>query len=131
MDVRGSHVERYKAARVTEKKAPATINRELAALRRAFRLAVKQERLTTMPTIQLLAEHNVREGFITPADFEKLLAALPEHLQDFTRFAFLTGWRKGELQTLALGRRGPRARHRDPPRRAQQERRGPGAPPRG
>ena len=25
---------------------------------------------------------------------------LPEHLQDFSRFAYLTGWRKGELQSL-------------------------------
>src|SRR4030095_4739372 len=38
VDVRGSHVERYKAERRAENKAPATVNRELAALRRAFNL---------------------------------------------------------------------------------------------
>ena len=101
VDVRGSHVERYKAERRNGKKAPATVNRELAALRRAFKLAVEQERLTTAPTIKLFQEHNVREGFVTPADFETLLGKLPDYLQDFARFAFLTGWRKGELQTLA------------------------------
>ena len=25
---------------------------------------------------------------------------LPDYLQDFSRFAYLTAWRKGELQTL-------------------------------
>ena len=99
--VRGSHVERYKTERRAEKKAPATVNRELAALRRAFKLAVEQERLTAMPTIKLFREDNVREGFVTPADFETLVGKLPDYLQDFTRFAFLTGWRKGELRTLA------------------------------
>ena len=43
----------------------------------------------------------MREGFVTPADFEALLGKLPDYLQDFAHFAFLTGWRKGELQTLA------------------------------
>jgi hypothetical protein len=36
-------VERYKDARLRAKKAPATVNRELAVIRRAFRLAVRQE----------------------------------------------------------------------------------------
>ena len=101
MDVRGFHVERYETDRRAESKAPATVNRELAALRRAFKLAVEQERLTTMPTIKLFPEDNVREGFVAPADFETLVGKLPDYLRDVTRFAFLTGWRKGELQTLA------------------------------
>ena len=35
-----------------------------------------------------------------PADFESIVKNLPEDLQDFARFAYLTGWRKGELQSL-------------------------------
>jgi integrase len=29
-----------------------------------------------------------------------VVAALPAYLQDFTRFAYLTGWRKGEIISL-------------------------------
>ena len=48
----------------------------------------------------LLAEHNAREGFLEPGDFESLVRQLPEYLQDFTTFAYLSGWRRGEVQTL-------------------------------
>ena len=80
--------------------SPATVNRELAALTRAFRLAVRQKRLSTAPTIQLLKEAAPRQGFLEPDAFERVVAALPADLQDVARFAYLSGWRKGEAQTL-------------------------------
>lgn len=94
-------IEAYKAARLEEGKKPATVNRELAALRRAFRLAVEQGRITHAPRIRLLAEHNVREGFLEPAEFESVVTAPPEYLQDASRFAYTSGWRKSEVTTLA------------------------------
>jgi integrase len=33
-------------------------------------------------------------------DLEAVVTALPAYLQDFTRFAYLTGWRKGEIISL-------------------------------
>jgi integrase len=42
----------------------------------------------------------VRQGFFERPDFEAMVAALPDHLQDFARFGYLTGWRKGEITTL-------------------------------
>lgn len=100
LDVTEDRIERYRAARLAEGLAPATVNRELAVLRRAFRLGVRHRRLSTMPTITLLAEHNARQGFVEPATFEALVAHLPADLQDLARFAYLTGWRKGEALTL-------------------------------
>lgn len=100
IDVTEDRVARYMAARLAEKKAAATINRELAALKRAFRLAVEQKRLSAAPTIKLLAEHNARENFLEPADFEAVVGHLPEYLQDAARFAYLSGWRKGEVLSL-------------------------------
>jgi integrase len=113
VDLTGAHIERYKTDRLAAKSrrrasesddplpvAPATINRELAALRKAFRLAVEQERLTTVPVVRLLSERNAREGFLEPATFDAVARQLPGELQDFARFAYLTGWRKGEVQTL-------------------------------
>jgi len=98
VDVTEERIERYKAARLAEKMSPATVNRELAALRRAFRLAVRQRRLSERPEITLLTEDNARQGFVSPGDFEALIGHLPPYLQDFTRFGY--GWRKGEVQSL-------------------------------
>jgi integrase len=100
LDVTGDRIEGYKATRLAEGKAPATVNRELAALRRAFRLAVEQERLSSAPVIKLLAEDNAREGFLDPGDFEAVVGHLPGYLQDFGRYAYASGWRRGEVRTL-------------------------------
>jgi integrase len=107
IDVTEDRIESYKVSRLQEKTQrgerpikPATVNRELAALRKAFRLAVRQKRIGTAPTIELLEENNVRQGFVEPKEFKAILDKLPEHLRDFTRFAYLTGWRRGELRTL-------------------------------
>ena len=100
VDVTATRIERYKAARLTAGRAAATVNRELAALRRTFTIALDQERLSTAPRIRLLAEQNAREGFTTREQFEKIVAELKPYLQDLTRFAYLVGWRRGEVPTL-------------------------------
>lgn len=53
------------------------------------------------PFIPRLSEvGNARQGFFETADFEALIANLPEYLRDFCRFGFLTGWRKGSIDSL-------------------------------
>jgi len=42
----------------------------------------------------------VRQGFFSDAEFRKVAANLPTHLQDFALFGYLTGWRKGEIASL-------------------------------
>jgi len=92
-------VAAYTERRLASGAQPATVNRELAALRRMFRLA--EERLRYRPRITLLAEDNAREGFLDPADFAALCAQLGDaDLVDVARFAYLTGWRRGEILTL-------------------------------
>jgi len=44
--------------------------------------------------------HNVRQGFFERAQFEAVVSKLPEYLQGFTRFAYLTAWRKGQIASL-------------------------------
>ena len=83
-----------------DQKAPATINREIQILGRAFRLGVERREILPGPHIRRLAENNVRQGFFTRAEFEAVVAALPEYLQDFTRFAHLCAWRKGQTASL-------------------------------
>ncbi len=106
-DATGAMIEKYKATRLATKtargKTPlkvATVNRELAALNRAYRLAIKQDRITHAPIITLMAENNARQGFVEPATFEKIVRYLPDPLDDLARFAYITGWRRGEITTL-------------------------------
>jgi integrase len=54
-----------------------------------------------VPKIQRLSEkNNARKGFFSGPDFRLLLSHLPVYLQDYTLFAYLTGWRKSEIASL-------------------------------
>lgn len=79
----------------------ATINRRTQLLGQAFKLAVINKKLAAVPFIPRLSEvGNERQGFFEAAEVETVIANLPEYLRDFTRFGFLTGWRKGSIQKL-------------------------------
>lgn len=100
LDITAERIGAYTVARLQEGAKPASVNRELAALRRMFALAVKAGRLPHRPHIAMLAEDNAREGFLEPADFEAVRAHLPPDLADAATFAYLDGWRKGEVRSL-------------------------------
>jgi integrase len=94
-------VDSYIESRLAEKVAPSTINRELQLLAQSYRLAIQRNHLSTMPTVRRLSETGrERKGFFEMAEFEAVIQKLPGHLQDLTRFAFFTGWRKGEITSL-------------------------------
>jgi integrase len=93
-------IEGYITKRREDEKSNATINRELELLRRALRLAHDRQLLPSIPKVRVLPEHNTRQGFFERPDLEAVVAALPAYLRDFTRFAYLTGWRKGEIISL-------------------------------
>ncbi len=75
----------------------ATVNRELQILSQAYNL--KEKEIGTGPAVTKL-EERIREGFYDRADFEIIVAHLPEDLKDFARWGYLTGWRKGEISSL-------------------------------
>jgi integrase len=100
LDINFRAIEAYITKRREEKKSNATINRELELLRRALRLAHDRQLLPSIPKVRALTENNTRQGFFERPDLEAVVAALPDNLQDFTRFAYLTGWRKGEIISL-------------------------------
>src|SRR4029450_4122738 len=68
-------------------------------LSQAYRLARKKVR--EGPAIPHLPENNVRQGFFEHVDFLVVVRQLPEDLQDFARWSYLCGWRKGEVAALA------------------------------
>jgi integrase len=69
------------------------INRELAALKRAFTLAIQTERISRKPHIPRLKKNNVRKGFFEPWQFEAVLPRLPDFLRPSITFAYWMGWR--------------------------------------
>lgn len=97
-------VDRYILRRQqTDKAANATINRELAALKRMFKLGLKKKKIATMPDISMLKENNVRQGFVEDRDFAKLAAEAGElWLRAFLELGFTYGWRCGELLGLRV-----------------------------
>ena len=85
--------------------ADATIEREGAALRRGFCLAIEQERLVTRPSFKkLLNIDNVVRGFFSVAELDRLLALLPAAHRPAVAFAGTTGWRRGEVFGLTWDR---------------------------
>ncbi len=81
-------VRDYISRRLAEEARPASINRELAILKRAFRLAK-----VNRPEIPKLEERNVRTGFFEREQFEAVRQQLPEPWRPLMTFAFYTGWR--------------------------------------
>jgi integrase len=95
-------LSRYVAMRQKEEAAPATINRELSIVRTALAIGAHDDPpvVLRVPYIRKLAEHNTREGFLRPAEYEVLRNELPEYLRPLFVVAYHTGARLGELLAL-------------------------------
>jgi site-specific recombinase XerD len=95
--ITSKHILDYIAHRQSEGVANGTINRELAALKRMFRLASQQTTplVVTMPYISHLQESNVRQGFFTEDEYKVLRALLPDHVKVPLVIAYWTGIRTG------------------------------------
>jgi len=91
--VSAADIDKYIAARREAGAANATINRELAALKRAYMLAIRGEKLYHRPYIPRLDEDNARQGFFEPDEFSAILPHLPDYVRPAIRFAYITGWR--------------------------------------
>ncbi len=95
-------IDGYVAGCLEQGTAPATVNRRLQLLGAAFRLALRRKILNFAPAIRHLSETgNARQGFFEDDDFKAVVEHLPDYLQDFSRFAYLTGWRKREIASLS------------------------------
>ena len=92
----------YIAQRRSEGAANASINRELALLKRGFNLArsATPPRVNWVPNFPPLKEAPPRSGFFEHDHFIVLRSELPDHLKPVITFAYLTGCRKGEILLL-------------------------------
>ncbi len=87
----------YKGNKITSK---ATVNRELSALKRSFRLGLERGIVAKIPHFPMYKEDNVRTGVLQYWELLKLRDALPDYLKPVVLFAFKSAWRKGEILAL-------------------------------
>lgn len=91
----------YETEKARNALSVATMNRAISMLSQALRMGVERGILASTPSLRKLSElGRERKGFFEHSEFEAVLAHLPDYLQDFARFAYLTGWRKGEIASL-------------------------------
>jgi integrase len=104
-DVRTDALNQYITERQAEGASNASVNRELAALKRAFKLGMIAGKVAKMPIFPHLAERNVRQGFLDDAAYAKLAKACASEglwLRAMFEVACAFGWRVNELRQLKV-----------------------------
>ena len=92
-------IRAYISTRMEQDLSNASINRELAALKRIFSLGAKSTppRVGLIPYIPMLKESNVRKGFFERPEHVAIKDALPSYLKPVVSLAYHSGWRKEEI----------------------------------
>ncbi len=93
-------ITKYQRMRQGEGAANSTINRETGVLRRGFNLGRRAGKVAHVPYVPKLKEAPPRSGFFEYAEFQTVLAGLPDYLKAPVSFMFYTGWRKQEVLSL-------------------------------
>ncbi|MGB8990225.1 MAG: site-specific integrase, partial [Candidatus Sulfotelmatobacter sp.] len=106
-DLNTDLVQRYCAKREKEQASGATINRELAILKRAFHLAMKRTppKVRACPVIPMYKESAPRTGFLEDAQYTPLAMECSKvglWLRAMLTTAYSFAFRKGELLSLRV-----------------------------
>ena len=105
IDVTSEQLARYVDKRQQEEAANATINRELAALKRMFRLGQQSTppKVFRAPRFPKLAEDNIRKGFLEDGQYRKLIEYCPElWFRSLVECGRTYGWRVSELLSMRV-----------------------------
>lgn len=106
-DITTDLIRRYTQQRRAEGASPATINRELAVLKRAFNLALESTppKVRTAPYIPMFEERNVRKGFLADQDHAKLATECGKKglwLRAILSVGYNFAWRAGEILQMLV-----------------------------
>ncbi len=102
-DITPKVINQYKMKRREDGVKPATINRELAAMKKAFNLALKEwewVRENPVMKVAMEVENNKRDRWLRDDEEKRLLGACPGWLRELVIFALNTGMRLSEILEL-------------------------------
>ena len=102
-DITPKVINEYKLKRRNDGVKPGSINRELAILKKAFNLALKEwewVRENPASKVSLEEENNKRDRWLTDDEEERLLEACSPWLRELVVFALNAGMRLSEILTL-------------------------------
>jgi integrase len=96
------HMDRYREKRKGEGRSDSTVNRELSILRTSFHNARKRTppKVLSVPYFPIVAETNIRKGFLSDEQYDRLRGELPEELKALFVTAWITGLRRGEITAI-------------------------------
>jgi integrase len=101
VDITAREISDYADKRKGDGAAEGSINLELAALRRGFKIMVEKKMISEAPVIKLLTLDNARQGFIDGGDFGALLSEIRnDDVRDIVDFLYQSGWRSNEARQL-------------------------------
>ncbi|MFL6466266.1 MAG: site-specific integrase, partial [Bryobacteraceae bacterium] len=103
VEVTTSVIKKYIASRQGEAEA-ATVNKELAHLRRAFRLGFQHDPqlVEKVPYIRMLPVDNTRTGILPHEHYRTIRDSLPRYARVALVIGYHTGARKGEIRRIRI-----------------------------
>jgi integrase len=95
-------MDKYREKRKGEGRSDATANRELSILRTAFHNARKRTppKVLVVPYFPIVAETNIRKGFLSDEQYDALRDELPDELKALFITGYITGLRRGEITAI-------------------------------
>jgi integrase len=105
MDVSSELIDRYVDSRQRQEAKNATINRELAALKRMYHLGMRStpSKVLRLPNFPHLVENNVRKGFLEDGQYSRIVARCPElWFRTIVECGRTYGWRISELLNMQV-----------------------------
>jgi integrase len=93
-------LRRYVSWRQKEGDSDPTIRRQLKHLEVAFNLAVKENKIKSVPYFPMPQDSEPAGTYLPPETFKKLLEKLPDNLLPFFTFLYYTGCRLGAAQEI-------------------------------
>lgn len=101
--VQPHHIMQYRQQRTQQGRKVGTVNREVEALRRCFKLALRDRLIATVPHFHVEKENNVRTGYVPDGKLDQLREAAGREglwLRTMLELGISYGWRRGEMLGL-------------------------------
>ena len=101
-DITSYDIEKFKMCLINRGRSKATVNRYLAAIRRAFNILLADNVINTTPmkSVRFYNEDNYRYRYLSREEWKRLKECIPEYLLNIVKVALLTGFRKSNVLNL-------------------------------